>query len=172
VARVQFPDGTTVEAVGIHARVVDKVDRDYGLYLDPRWQPTWSADVIEWVDYGLPTDSDAAAEVIRKAFDKTKHGEQVEVGCFGGLGRTGTALACMAILAGIAPGQAVQWVREHYDPCAVETPEQEQWVLWFGDQVGAKRRRQGLRPYAHAAGAAPWPLLSWRRLQSLSCCAQ
>jgi hypothetical protein len=37
----------------------------------------------------------------------------------------------MAILAGSAPGQAVQWVREHDDAAAIETPEQEEWVLWF-----------------------------------------
>lgn len=67
------------------------------------------------------------------------------MGCIGGLGRTGTVLACMAILTGIAPGEAVQWVRDHYDPSAVETPEQEQWVLWFGKQVGTKRRRSELR---------------------------
>jgi hypothetical protein len=30
----------------------------------------------------------------------------------------------MAILAGIAPEYAVQWVRDHYDPVAVEIPEQ------------------------------------------------
>lgn len=76
VAKVLFPDGTAVEAVGIHARVVDKADRDYGLYLDPRWQPTWSADVIEWADYGLPTDSDGAVETICEAFGRAKHGER------------------------------------------------------------------------------------------------
>lgn len=141
MAKVRFPDGTEIEAVGINARLVDKVGRNYGLYLDPRWQPTWSADVIEWADYGLPMDSDGAVETICKAFGRAKHGERMEVGCFGGLGRTGTVLACMAILAGIAPGQAVKWVRDHYDPCAVETPEQEQWVLWFGDQVGARPPR-------------------------------
>jgi hypothetical protein len=35
----------------------------------------------------------------------------------------------MAILATVAPGQAVQWIREHYNPAAVETPEQAEWVL-------------------------------------------
>jgi hypothetical protein len=41
----------------------------------------------------------------------------------------------MATLAGIAPGQAVRWVRQHYDPGAVETPDQEDWVLWFAGHV-------------------------------------
>jgi len=138
MAAVRFPDGTPVAAVGIGERSLDKPDRDYGFYLDSSWRPTWNADVIEWEDYGLPADSDATAEAIRKVFHRAKRGERVEVGCIGGLGRTGTVLACMAILGGVAPGHAVQWVREHYDPAAFETPEQEDWVLWFAEHIGKK----------------------------------
>lgn len=140
MARVQFPDGTTVEAVGIQERRPDKPGRDYGFYLDARWRPTWNADVIEWEDFGLPADAEATAKAIGKTFTRATRGERVEVGCIGGLGRTGTVLACMAILAGIAPGKAVQWVRDHYDPAAVETPEQEDWVLWFAGHVSRQAR--------------------------------
>jgi hypothetical protein len=35
----------------------------------------------------------------------------VEIGCKGGLGRTGTALACMAILARVPISHAVIWVQ-------------------------------------------------------------
>ena len=59
----------------------------------------------------------------------------VEVGCAGGLGRTGTALACMAILAGVLPDRAVAWVREHYDERAVEARAQEDWPLWFAEHT-------------------------------------
>ena len=65
---------------------------------------------------------------------------RVEVGCIRGLGRTGTVLARRAILAGIARGQAVQWVRDHYGPAAVETPEQEAWVLRFAGHVGKQAK--------------------------------
>jgi hypothetical protein len=37
----------------------------------------------------------------------------------------------MAVLAGVPARQAVAWVRGAYKPGAVETVEQEQWVLWF-----------------------------------------
>jgi hypothetical protein len=50
-------------------------------------------------------------------------GLPVYVGCAAGLGRTGTFIAALARLAGI--GDAVAWVRAHYDPRAVETPAQE-----------------------------------------------
>jgi protein-tyrosine phosphatase len=135
VATVHFPDGTRVEAVGLADRRPDKPGRDYGFYLDASWRPTWNADVIDWEDYGLPAEPEATAEAICKTFARAKRGERIEVGCIGGLGRTGTVLACMATLAGITPGQAVQWVRDHYDPGAVETPEQEAWVLWFAEHV-------------------------------------
>jgi hypothetical protein len=109
---------------------------DFGLYLDARWAPTWPAAVVEWEDFGVPQDPDAAAAAIRGAFDRARGGEAVEVGCAGGLGRTGTVLACMAILAGVPPAAAVAWVREHYDERAVETREQEDWPLWFAKHAG------------------------------------
>jgi hypothetical protein len=43
----------------------------------------------------------------------------------------------MAVLAGEPAGRAVRWVRENYDVKAVETPEQEAWVLTFGSRQRA-----------------------------------
>ncbi|HSB38997.1 MAG TPA: protein-tyrosine phosphatase family protein [Gaiellaceae bacterium] len=86
---------------------------------------------MEWPDFGLPAEPSRAAAQIAAAFERARAGELVEVGCRGGLGRTGTVLACMAVLAGLGPREAVEWVQEAYDPRAVETPEQERWVEWF-----------------------------------------
>jgi protein-tyrosine phosphatase len=80
----------------------------------------------------VPRDREAAAAQIRAAFARARAGERVEVGCAGGLGRTGTVLASMAVLAGVPAPDAVQWVRENYDTRAVETEEQERFVAWFG----------------------------------------
>jgi len=52
-----------------------------------------------------------------------------EIGCLGGHGRTGTALACLAVLAGHSPADAVAWVRTHYCDHAVETDDQAAFVL-------------------------------------------
>jgi protein-tyrosine phosphatase len=82
-----------------------------------------------------PAEAAAAAAQIRDAFERAWAGERVEVGCAGGLGRTGTVLACMAVLAGVPAADAVEWVRAHYDRHAVETPEQEAWVAWFAEHV-------------------------------------
>jgi hypothetical protein len=132
--RVVFPDGTAVRASGLAARGAEACD--FGLYLDARWAPTWPAAVVEWEDFGVPRDPDAVAAAIRDAFARARAGETVEVGCAGGLGRTGTVLACMAILAGVPTQDAVAWVREHYDERAVETPAQEAWPLRFAERGG------------------------------------
>jgi protein-tyrosine phosphatase len=49
----------------------------------------------------------------------------------GGQGRTGTALACIAILDGIPAEDAVRYVRENYSPKAVEMPSQKKFVARF-----------------------------------------
>jgi hypothetical protein len=41
----------------------------------------------------------------------------------------------MAVLAGVPSQKAVLWIREHYDKHAVETPDQEEWVNWFAQQI-------------------------------------
>jgi protein-tyrosine phosphatase len=61
--------------------------------------------------------------------------ERVEIACGGGVGRTGTALAGMAVLAGVPRTEAVAWVRRRYNKRAVETPWQRRWVLEVGRQI-------------------------------------
>jgi hypothetical protein len=128
---VRFPDGTEVTASPLRARREENPDRDFGLYMDARWAPTWEAELIDWPDFGLPSSPEHAAQQIRAAFQRAQAGECVEIGCDGGFGRTGTVLACMAILAGVPADDAVAWVRANDDPRAVETPDQEAWVRWF-----------------------------------------
>jgi hypothetical protein len=131
VAVVTFPDGSRVRASSLADRRADDPERAYGLYLDERWAPDWPADVIAWPDFGLPDEPEVAAQQISDAFERARAGELVEVGCLGGSGRTGTVLACMAVLAGVPTAEAVAWVRAAYRPQAVETAEQEAWVEWF-----------------------------------------
>ena len=55
----------------------------------------------------------------------------MEVACGGGHGRTGTALACLAVLDGIPADEAVAFVQDHYDARTVETPWQRRYVTRF-----------------------------------------
>ncbi len=87
---------------------------------------------MRWPDFRLPSDRVAAAEALALAWRRAEH-ERVEVGCGGGVGRTGTALACIAVLDGVPAAEAVAYVRARYHPRAVETPWQRRYVEGFGE---------------------------------------
>ena len=71
--------------------------------------------------------------------------ERVEIACAGGQGRTGTALACLAILDGVSRTEAVAFVRAHYDPHAVETPGQRRYVArWLGSLERDRARQAAI----------------------------
>jgi hypothetical protein len=129
---VSLPDGTRVTAVSFDAIAPYARERDeqpdYGLYLDPRWQPPWAHDHLDWPDFGVPGDPALVRTMLRSVLDRARTGERVEVGCLGGHGRTGTALACLAVLTGYPACDAVAWVRASYCQEAVETAGQEAFI--------------------------------------------
>lgn len=136
---VTLVDGTTV--VGATFLADDPYGRDvaptFGLYLDERWRPPWPHRHVDWPDFGVPADTEAFRVALRDALDRARGDERVELGCLGGHGRTGTALACLAVLAGAPASEAVAWVRTNYCEKAVETAAQEAFVLAFGpDRAG------------------------------------
>jgi protein-tyrosine phosphatase len=128
---VALPDGTELTAVSFDATNPYARDQlpDYGLYLDHRWQPPWPHDRLDWPDFGVPDDPTQVLAALRSLLERARSGERVEIGCLGGHGRTGTALACLAVLGGHPAGEAVAWVRANYCTKAVETSEQEAFVL-------------------------------------------
>ena len=85
---------------------------------------------MRWLDFGLPRDPADAADAMREAWRRSAT-ERVEIACDGGRGRTGTALACVAVLDGVPADRAVAFVRERYDRRAVETPWQRRYVTGF-----------------------------------------
>lgn len=97
------------------------------------FRPGWPLEWVDWPDFRTPRDPAAAAAAIRRAHARARAGELVEITCGGGTGRTGTAIACMAVLAGVPAADAVAWTRAHYRRRAVETPGQRRWVGWFAD---------------------------------------
>ena len=127
---VVLPDGTQLTAVSFDpiAPYSRARDPDYGLYLDPRWQPPWDNGHVDWPDFGVPESTEAVVRALRTALERARSGQDVEVGCLGGHGRTGTALACLAVLTGHPACDAVGWVRSSYCTKAVETPEQEAFI--------------------------------------------
>ncbi len=128
---LEFPDGTVVYPSSHTDREEDEVAPDFGLYLDHCWEPTGIAGFIAWPDYDSPRFPVAAAQSIIDAYKKAQEGLWVEVGCIGGHGRTGTVLACMAVLSGVKASNAVKWIKKNYCSHAVESSIQEWYVEFF-----------------------------------------
>ncbi len=93
---------------------------------------TWPHRWLVWPDFRLPRHPAEAADAVVGTHHRiVALGEDVEVACGGGVGRTGTVLACLAVLDGLGPDEAVSWVRAHHHRRAVETRGQRRWVHRF-----------------------------------------
>jgi hypothetical protein len=128
-----LPDGRRVRGRGLHRSApASSPLPDFGLYLLGKPPPTfsWPSRWLRWPDFRLPSDPDDARAALTEVHERCAT-ERVEVACRGGRGRTGTALACLSVLAGVDPAGAVAFVRQHYDPRAVETPWQRRYVRQF-----------------------------------------
>jgi Protein-tyrosine phosphatase len=105
---------------------------DFTLVLGAGPRPDWSSRRIVWPDFWVPADRADALDALHDAHRRAVAGQRVEVACRGGVGRTGTALAALAVLDGLTPHRAVGWVRSRYHPRAVETPWQRWWLRGIG----------------------------------------
>lgn len=134
LSEVRLPDNTSIVAVSFDE--TNPYERDtvpsFGLYLDERWSPPWPHEHLAWPDFGVPADGRSLRKTLAGVLERARAGEAVEIGCLGAHGRTGTALACLAVLTGVDADRAVEWVRANYCEKAVETPQQAEFVSSFG----------------------------------------
>ena len=127
-----LPSGRRVRGRGRRAPLPPGPLPAWGVYLLGRlpepvpWESRW----VRWPDFRLPADRDELRSVLREVWERSAD-ERVELACAGGTGRTGTALACLAVLDGVPAADAVAFVRERYRPQAVETPGQRRFVARF-----------------------------------------
>ncbi|HEY3870773.1 MAG TPA: protein-tyrosine phosphatase family protein [Actinocrinis sp.] len=134
---LRLPSGRLVRGRGLRRPMpADAPEPTFALYLTGRQPPpvAWEARWIRWPDFRLPSDPAVAAAALREAWERAS-AERVEVACGGGVGRTGTALACLAVLDGVPGDEAVAYVRAGYAPRAVETPWQRRYVTRFGQRT-------------------------------------
>ena len=129
---LRLPSGRLIRGRALRRRLPPGPVPTFAVYLLARepapagWESRW----LRWPDFRLPTDRELAGTLLREAWVRSAAG-RVEIACGGGRGRTGTALACLAVLDGVPAGAAVAYVRDHYDPHAVETPWQRRYVTRF-----------------------------------------
>jgi hypothetical protein len=129
---LRLPSGRLVRGRGLRGPLPDGPDPEFGLYLTGRPPPAvgWASAWLRWPDFRLPADPAAAALALAAAWRRAAS-QRIEVACPGGRGRTGTALACLAVLDGVPGPEAVAFVRAHYHRRAVETPGQRRYAARF-----------------------------------------
>lgn len=129
---LRLPSGRRVRGRGLRRPLPPGPPPTFGVYLRGAPPPAvgWPSRWLRWPDFWLPTDREQARRVLHEAWRRAAD-DRVEIACGGGRGRTGTALACLAVLDGVAPGEAVAFVRRNYNPLAVETPWQRRYVARF-----------------------------------------
>jgi hypothetical protein len=129
---LRLPSGRLVRGRGLRRPLPPGPPPTFGVYLLGKMPPpvAWRSRWLRWPDFWLPSDRGAARESLHEVWECAAT-ERVEVACGGGRGRTGTALACIAVLDGVPPAEAVAFVRRHYDRHAVETPWQRRYVQGF-----------------------------------------
>ncbi|MGY0020714.1 protein-tyrosine phosphatase family protein [Streptomyces sp. cg35] len=129
---LRLPSGRLVRGRGLRAPLPPGPRAEFGVYLLGRRPPPvdWESAWLHWPDFRLPSDAERARAVLHEAWRRCADA-RVEVACAGGRGRTGTALACLAVLDGVPAAEAVAYVRRNYDRRAVETPWQKRYVRRF-----------------------------------------
>jgi hypothetical protein len=129
---MRLPSGRLVRGRGLRAPEPPGPSPTFGVYLLGSAPPAvaWESRWLRWPDFRLPSEGAEARRVLREAWERTGT-DRVEIACGGGRGRTGTALACLAVLDGVPADRAVAFVRQHYHPRAVETPWQRRYVRHF-----------------------------------------
>ena len=101
---VRLPGGALVRG----RRLADDVPpADFALVLAAGPAPAWPHRRVRWPDFWVPLDRHDALDALREAHRRALGGQRVEVACRGGIGRTGTALAALAVLDGMTPADAV-----------------------------------------------------------------
>ncbi|GAA2107643.1 protein-tyrosine phosphatase family protein [Actinomadura alba] len=130
---LRLPSGRLVRGRALRRPLPAGPEPTFAVHLLGKRPPEvpWEARWLRWPDFRLPTSHAQAQEVLGEAWARAPE-ERVEIACGGGRGRTGTALACLAVLDGVPADQAVDFVRRNYDRHAVETPWQRRYVRRFG----------------------------------------
>jgi hypothetical protein len=129
---LELPSGRLIRGRGLRYPLPEGPEPALGVYLLGKEPPVvpWESWWVRWPDFRLPSHPALASGLLHQAWERAAR-ERVEIACGGGVGRTGTALACIAVIDGVPPEEAVAYVRGNYHRRAVETPWQKRYVARF-----------------------------------------
>ncbi|MEV0650436.1 protein-tyrosine phosphatase family protein [Phytomonospora sp. NPDC050363] len=130
---LRLPSGRSVRGRGLrHGPPPEGLEPSFGVYLlgEALDETAWDSRWLRCRDFWTPDRAEARA-VLGEALERAGS-QRVEVACGGGRGRTGLALACLAVLDGVPAGEAVAFVRAGFHRKAVEMPWQHRFVRRFG----------------------------------------
>lgn len=134
---VEFPSGRQVRGRSWRASVSE--DADISVVLTTASGKEFSNNgvigagetiTIDWPDYRLPRRPAQAIQLLREIWQRADN-ELVEITCSGGVGRTGTALAILAIFEGMKASDAIDFVQEKYNPGSVSEHAQRGFLKDF-----------------------------------------
>ena len=106
---IAFPSGARIRGRPIRYYKTSRNSPDHILILSsfyPRHPPRAEVHWIKWPDFCLPVNKLKARHTLELTLERATY-SRVDIACRGGVGRTGTALACIAILDGMDPVSAL-----------------------------------------------------------------
>ncbi|MDV6275455.1 protein phosphatase [Rhodococcus erythropolis] len=129
---LDLPSGRSIRGRGLRNPLPSGPLPTFGVYMTGKEPPAteWDSVWVRWRDFWLPSDPAALRSALHEVWVRSET-ERVEIACGGGYGRTGTALAALAIVDGVPSQDATAYVRAHYSPRAVEMPWQRRFVTRF-----------------------------------------
>lgn len=119
---------------------------DVGFYLDTRWasgslvtspglnlpfgkkKRSTQIVIYPWEDWGVPENRELFRRALRWLLAEAGRGKTIEIGCMGGHGRTGTALACLLVVQGLSHSKATSKVWSRYCEEAIESRTQLDYI--------------------------------------------
>lgn len=115
---------------------------------------------IDWPDYSTPPISAKGWAALAKAILEDADIKRVYIGCMGGVGRTGTALAILAHFMGILYDKEdpVEFVRRFYFDEAVETESQFTYI----EKVTGRKIGPDQKPSRRYGGYSSYGSYGWK----------
>lgn len=125
-------DVAALVRAGVRRLVLLVEDHELTRWSDPEIVGRGAAGGVEVLRYPIPdgqppTGVDQLTAILDAIREGRLHGD-VAVACMGGVGRTGTVVACALVDTGLSADDAIRAVRVVRHPQAVETAAQERFV--------------------------------------------